>query len=141
MSRVMKSAKRKTRNKAKPVLGVAGMALSLLTGASAALAHPSLEESPGTRARAVALIEEEISDVTLATFHPVDREGQARVPRRRLAMGAACGCAGCAGCGGCWSGTYYTAPVFGESPPRRGPIKHAHKYRHTQKQTENRGNR
>lgn len=138
MSRAKNSAKRRTRSKATG-LGLAGMTLSLLTGASAALAHPSLNASPDTDTRAVVLSEEEISDVSLATFYAVDREGQSRVPRRRLAMGAcACGC-GCFGCAGaCWSGTYYTSPVFSEGPPPREPIRPAQKSRHIHKQTANR---
>jgi len=142
MSRVKNTAKRKTRSKAAG-LGVAGMTLSLLTGASAALAHPSSGEPPDTRARGVVLSEEEISDVSLGTFYAADREGQSRVPRRRLAMGAACGaCAGCASCAGaCWSGTYYSASVFNSASPPREPIRPAQKYRHTHKQTGNRENR
>jgi hypothetical protein len=46
------------------------------------------------------LSDEEISDVSLATFYVFDTEGTAKA-RRGLhwAMGG-CGCAGCAGCGG-----------------------------------------
>jgi hypothetical protein len=142
MSRVKNSTKRETRSKATK-LGAAGMTLSLLTGASAALAHPSLNESPDSRTRAVVLSDEEISDVSLATFYAVDRESQSRAPRRRLAIGA-CG-GGCAcgfGCAGaCWSGTYYTSQVFGETPPPREPIRPVQKYRHIHKQTNNRENR
>jgi hypothetical protein len=135
MSGAKNSAKRKTRGKAAG-LGLAGMTLSLLTGASAALAHPSLNPSPDTRTRSVVLSEEEITDVSLATFYAVDREGERRMPRRRLAMGAcACGC-GCFGCAGaCWSGTYYTSSAFGDNSPPREPIRPVQKYRHTHKQT------
>lgn len=142
MSRAKDSAKRKTPGKAAG-LGLAGMTLSLLTGASAALAHPSLDAPPDTRTRGVVLSEEEISDVSLATFYAVDREGRSRLPRRRLAMGACgggCGCGfGCAGA--CWSGTYYTSSVVNDTPPRREPIRPAPKYRHAHKQTNNSGNR
>jgi hypothetical protein len=134
MSRARNSAKRRTRSKATG-LGLAGMTLSLLTGTAAALAHPSLNASTDTRTRAVVLSEEEISDVTLATF-AVDRERQDRVFRRRFASACGCGC-GCFGCAGaCWSGTYYTAPVWSEGPPPR-PIRPAQKYRRTHKQTNN----
>jgi hypothetical protein len=135
MSRAKNSTKRKTRSTATG-LGVAGMALSLLTGTSAALAEPSLNVSPDTRARSVVLSEEEISDVSLATFYAVDHEGQRNLPRRRLAMGACgCGCGGFGCAGACWSGTYYTSSAFGENPPPRAPIRPAQKYRHTHKQT------
>src|SRR5579863_8908676 len=127
MSRKKNSTKRKTRSKARR-LGVAGVTLSLLTGASGAFAHPSLTESPDSRnTRGVVLSEEEISDVSLSTFYAVDREGQSRAPRRRLASACGCGC-GCFGCAGaCWSGTYYTGPVFNDGPSRE-PIRPVQKY-------------
>ena len=77
--------------------------------------------------------EEEVADVSLATFYVFDKENAGPVRHGvRLAMGACGGCAGCGGCG-CWTGTYYTAPVFGgdgDAPPVR------HRYyapRHVQK--------
>jgi hypothetical protein len=81
MSRVKKSATRKFRSKGLPVLGVAGMAFSFLTGASPALAHPSLDGLSGARSHDVVLRDEEISDVSLATFYAFDREDQGRAPR------------------------------------------------------------
>ena len=58
------------------------------------------------------LSEEEISDVSLATFYVVDNEGAAPSGRRaRLAMGCG-GCGGgCGGCGGCSSNSDYQAPT------------------------------
>jgi hypothetical protein len=84
----------------------------------------------------VMLHEEELADVSLATFHVFDNErtGNHR-PRARLAMGAGgCGC-GCAACGcACGIGLYYhyTPPVFGEpvyAPPPPRPMRPAHKYK------------
>lgn len=135
MSRVKKSTKRKARSKAIPVLGVAGMTLSLFAGGSAALAHPSLDNSSGTRSDNVILKDEEVSDVSLATFYAFDREDQARRPRIRLAAGV--GCAGCATCAGAcaWGGSYYgygPSPLFNQAYP---PYEPAQKYRRNRKRT------
>jgi hypothetical protein len=135
MSRAKKSTKRKVRSKTMPVLGVAGMTFSLLTGGSAALAHPSLENSSGARSDNVVLKDEEVSDVTLATFYAFDREDQGGVPRVRLAAGI--GCAGCASCAGAcaWGGSYYgygPSPLFNQAYP---PYEPAQKYRRSRKRT------
>ena len=84
----------------------------------------------------IRLAEEEISGVSLATFHVFDKENAAKAPRGpRVAMGVG-GCGGCAGCGGCWTGTYYTSPVFGgngyDPPP---PVRPVRKYAHPSKRT------
>ena len=98
--------KRKRRRKAVPVLGAAGLSLSLASGASGgpAVNMPTqkVEASPE-----IVLAEEEISDVSLATFYVFDREniGTFR-PGLQLARGGCggggcgCGCRGCGGCGG-----------------------------------------
>ena len=79
----------------------------------------------------VALSEEEIFDVSLATFFVFDKESTAILRRvLRLAAGSGCGC-GCTGCavGGCWSGTNYTGSMFGgEAGPPSRAVKPAHKY-------------
>jgi hypothetical protein len=68
--------KRKQRSKVLPVLGAAGLSLSLASGASAATSGlaadmPTLntEVSQG-----ITLTEEEIADVSLATFYVFDKE-------------------------------------------------------------------
>jgi hypothetical protein len=118
MSRAKQGAQRKRRGKAVPVLGAAGLSLTLASGASAATEAPVadvLTHNAGV-SHEIALSEEEISDVSLATFYVFDKEnaGAFRPGVLRLAMGAG-GCAGCAGWGGCgcWTGTYYTSPVSG----------------------------
>lgn len=136
MSRAKKSTKRKVRSKTMPVLSVAGMTLSLLTGGSAALAHPSLDSSSGARSDNLILKDEEVSDVSLATFYAFDREDQGRSPRLRLAAGV--GCAGYAICAGAcaWGGSYYgygPAPLFNQAYP---PYEPGHKYRHSRKRTD-----
>jgi hypothetical protein len=120
MSHAQKVPKRKRRRKAMPMLGAAGLSLSLANGASAAIAGAAADISTGDTGASheIILAEEEISDVSLATFYVFDKEtaGTFR-PGLRLAMGGSCGaCGGCGGCGGgcgCWTGTNYTAPVFG----------------------------
>jgi hypothetical protein len=100
MARTKQASKRKHRNTALPVLGAAGISMALAGGASATMPIanvPSLDNAPFPE---IALYEEEISDVSLATFYSFDENfGTSqlvdKVARR--------GCGGCAarGCGGC----------------------------------------
>ena len=83
----------------------------------------------------ITLAEEEIRDVSLATFYVFDKE-HAGTPRlgARLAMGACGGCAGCGSCGGCWTGTYYDGSVVGnEANPPHHAVGPAHKSAHAPK--------
>ena len=103
----------KRRRKALPVLGAAGLSLSLAGAASAAaIGGPTtdmLTRNAGV-SHEINLSEEEIADVRLATFYVVDNEGAAPSGRgARLAMG--CGGCGCGGCGGCSSNSDYQAPT------------------------------
>jgi hypothetical protein len=90
-------------------------------------------------AQEITLAEEDMSGVSLATFHVFDKENAAKPQRGpRLAMAAGgCGGCGCGGCG-CWTGTYYTSPVIGGDggydPPAR-PIRPAHRYTRPAKRT------
>ena len=134
-SRAKRGAERKRRGKAMLVLGAAGLSLTLASGASATTEAPVKDvlAHNGGVSREITLSEEEISDVSLATFYVFDKENAGAFrPGVRLAMGAG-GCAGCAGCGGCgcWTGTYYTSPVFGNDayPPPR-PDRPAHRHVH-----------
>jgi hypothetical protein len=110
MSRSKQTSKAKGRRRAvTAAFGVAG-ALSLASGASASVAPAS--DIPTQNTTPVILAEEEISDVSLATFFVFDKEN-ARHPGLQLARGCGhgcghgCGCRGCAvhrgcaGCGGC----------------------------------------
>jgi hypothetical protein len=80
-------------------LGAAGLTLALpANGSAAAMPSPGAAVTP--------MAEEEISDVTLATFHVYDKNtaGVNRSPLLQLTRrGCGCGCGGpCAGCsGGC----------------------------------------
>jgi hypothetical protein len=98
MPRTKQASKRKAAKKTVPVLGVAGFSL-IAGGASAATAVPTatvpaMNMSPNQE---VVLGEEEISDVSLATFYVFDKESTLPEGTVQLARG---GCGGCRGCGG-----------------------------------------
>ena len=106
MSRSKQTSKASRRRGAVTALGVAG-ALSLASGASASIAPAG--DIPAQNTAPVILAEEEISDVSLATFYVFDKENTVR-SGLQLARGCGhgcghgCGCRGCAvhrGCGGC----------------------------------------
>ncbi len=121
MPRVKQASKRKRMTKAAvPALGAAGLTFSLMGGASAS-AVPTADVQPTpnyTPNQGITLGDEEIADVSLATFHLFDKENVGsgvQVAWRgcggcrgcRACRGCAgcracrgCGCAGCAGCGG-----------------------------------------
>jgi hypothetical protein len=107
MSRVKQASKQKRTTKAAAVkvLGAAGLGLSLVGSASASTMPtagiPQSDNiSPNQR---FVLGEEEIADVSLATFHLFDRENVGS--RVQLARGCGgCGCRGGGGCGGCRGG-------------------------------------
>ena len=111
-----------------PALGAAGLSFSLATGISAAAAPaPDIETQDTGVSHEVTLSEEEISDVSLATFYAFDNENAGTFRRRiKLAQGG-CGCGG-GGCGGgggegcasCAVSTYSGAAPFGSyvTPPR-----------------------
>ena len=110
MSRVKQASRRKrlTKAAAMPALGAAGLSLSLAGSASAsavatANVPQSLNTTPNQR---FVLSEEEIADVSLATFHVFDKEngtsGLTQVARGCGSCGRGGGCRGCGGgCRGC----------------------------------------
>ena len=117
MSHAKQALKRRSRTK--DVLGVAG-ALSLAGGASGAAVGPAEDIPTENTAPVITLGEEEISDVSLATFYVFDKEYAgahrpvlqlARTSRHggrsracavhRACAGCAVACGGCGGCGGC----------------------------------------
>lgn len=101
MSRVKQTSKRKRLTKAAtvPALGAAGLGLSVVGSASASvLPTADVEQSPNTTPnQRFVLGEEEMVDVSLATFHLFDRENGTG-GFTQIARG--CGCGGCHGCGG-----------------------------------------
>jgi hypothetical protein len=103
MPRVKQASKRKRVNKSVPVLGAAGLTFSLVGGASAAVApnqdQPrTLNMAPG---HAITLGEEEIADVSLATFYVFDKESSEAAKSGIQVAGRCGGCRGCRGCRGC----------------------------------------
>ena len=135
------STKRKRSINAVPVLSAAGLSLSLASGASAAIGRPADVLTPKTgMSYEITVCEEEISDVSLATFCIFDNE-RAGTSRRgaRLAQG----CGGCGGGGkkrwlwwggdgdysGCSTSTYSVAwPVGRYGNPPSYSTKTAHRY-------------
>ncbi|WP_291692520.1 hypothetical protein [Bradyrhizobium sp.] len=96
-----------------PALGAAGLTFSL-AGSASASAMPSADTTQAlnfspTQAT-ITLGEEEIADVSLATFHLFDKENTgnfvqvARGCGCRGCGGRGCGCRGCRGCRGCGCG-------------------------------------
>jgi hypothetical protein len=114
--------KRLTKAAGVPALGAAGLGLSLVGSASAsALATADLPQSLNTTPnQRVVLGEEEIVDVSLATFHVFDKENGTG-GFTRLAMGAGgCGCGTCKGCGFRGFGESSGSSGSGSSGGRRG---------------------
>jgi len=95
-------------------LGAAGLSLTLASAASPTAlggkAAEMLAQGIGASQQMI-LSEEEISDVSLATFYVFDDEGTATSRRgvRLAAGGCGCGCGGCSGGGD--SSSVYQAPV------------------------------
>jgi len=103
MSNSEKGSKRKRRSKALPVLGAAaGLSLSLASTASAVPGGPAaiLPTSGNGDGNKVFLGEEEIADVSLATFYVFDKEDLGTHSDSNVEL-VRHGCHGCHGCGGC----------------------------------------
>jgi hypothetical protein len=94
MSRAKQTSKRKRRSNAVPVLRAAGLSLTLASGASLANPAPSLDTMTRNagQGREIVLHEEEIFDLSLATFHVFDKErdGPFRAGERMITFGGAC---------------------------------------------------
>ena len=135
MSRAKEASKqKKSRACAVPLLGAAGLSLSLASGASALPGGPVVDmptQNTGVSQDITLTVEEEISDVSLATFYVFDKENVGTSePSLQLAYWrhrhwhrgcrgcggcvrigfwwggcGGCGCGGC-GCGGCWGWRY-----------------------------------
>ena len=110
MPRMKKAGKENRTSKAAAakVLGVAGLGLSLVGSASAST-MPTIPQSDNTSPnQRYVLGEEEMADVSLATFHLFDKENfgsgvQLVYVRGCRGCGGCRGCrvGGCGGCGGC----------------------------------------
>jgi hypothetical protein len=87
------------RSKALSALGFAGMSLSLASGACASPREASANTSPPSQQHELFLGEEEISDVSLATFYIFDKENAGPPPLQKPRLARGCGCAcSCAPC-------------------------------------------
>src|SRR5580704_19671641 len=104
-----RSSKSKRRSKALPALGFAGVSLSMASGACASISEASANTRPPSQSNELFLGEEELSDVSLATFYVFDKENAGSPPlaqQLKLAAGkgggGGCGGGGCGGkgCGG-----------------------------------------
>ena len=108
MSRVKQASKQKRTTKAAAVkvLGAAGLSFSLVGSASAStMPTAGIPQSDNTSPnQRFVLSEEEMVDVSLATFHVFDRENVGS------GVQLARGCGGCGGrgggCGGCRVGSW-----------------------------------
>src|SRR3984885_1016965 len=104
MPRVKQASKKKRMPKSVPVLGAAGLTFSMVGGASAAAVPTSdVAQTPNLGlGHQVMLGEEEIADVSLATFYVFDKENTASAKSGvQLAWRGCGGCRGCRGCRGC----------------------------------------
>jgi hypothetical protein len=115
----MSHRKHPSKRRFTPTLGAAGLSFSLATGISAAAAPaPDIETQDSGVSHEVTLSEEEISDVSLATFYVFDNENAGTFRRRIKLAAGGCGCGGCGGGDGGES-TYSGAAPFGSyvTPP------------------------
>ena len=121
MPNAKRASKGKSRSKAVPVLGIAGA--SLVAGGASASTAGAVADVPLQKTvppQVITLGEEEISDVSLATFYVLDKEntGKLQLGEQLAWRGCRCGgcrcggcrrcavvraCGGCGGCGCCWS--------------------------------------
>ena len=124
MTMLKRSRKTNRRSKALPALGFAGVSLSMASGACASTSEASANTPPPSQNK-IFLGEEEISDVSLATFYVFDKENAGPPPlsqKLRLAAGGGAGC----GCGcACTSGCVQPQPQ--QSPHATQPTQHLKK--------------
>jgi hypothetical protein len=127
-----KVGQQKRRTKAAPLLGAAGLTLSLASGASAAIGGANQEMDPAFSPAVTQqeMDEEEICDVSLATFNLFDRENagtQRQLARPGMIVSQ----------GACGADLYYpqnppavSGPVYQTPPPPRSrPVRPAYKYK------------
>ena len=119
---VKRASKKKRGSKTIPALGAAGLSLTLASEASLAATAPALDTmTRNTRVRhEIILREEEIFDVTLASFYVFDKEraGAFRADGRLTKVTGCCEFA-------CLAGQAAESNAY--SPPVSRPIRPAHK--------------
>jgi hypothetical protein len=122
MSRM--NSKRRRRSKAVPVLGAAGLSLTLASEGTLATTAPvpdTMTHNAGV-IHEITLREAEACDVSLATFHVFDKEGAKafRTGKRPITLGQGCCLFAClAG--------QAASESMPNSPPAPRPIRPAHK--------------
>ena len=120
MSRM--NSKRMRRSKAVPVLGAAGLSLTLASEGSLATTAPVLDTMTRNAGviHEITLRDEEVCDISLATFHVFDKEGTKtfQAGERPVTLGQACCLFACLA-GQAAEGNAY-------SPPAPLPIRPAH---------------
>jgi NAD-dependent dihydropyrimidine dehydrogenase PreA subunit len=124
---VKQASKGKRRSKAVPALGAAGLSLSLASAASAATSGAALDtltRNAGTN-HEITLRDEEVCDVSLATFYVFDKERAGAFPFLTGKRFASCG--GCAGCVFACLAGQAASGNYAYSPPASLPIRSAHK--------------
>lgn len=98
MARAKKASKRTGQKATLSVVGAAGVSLAMAGGTSATAPADSPSQDTAPRPE-IFLGEEEISDVSLATFYVFDKHDVQ--PGELLQVAARGGCGGCRGCRGC----------------------------------------
>ena len=105
MARNKQASKGKHRGKAIPFLGAAGASLAVAGSASATAPTANRVPQDQLPLPALSLYEEELADVSLATFYVFDREiAPGSLLDERVAQRRCGGCRGCAGAGRCGGG-------------------------------------
>jgi hypothetical protein len=100
MAQAKRALKSKRPSKALSMLGFVGVSLAASSGGSVP-DMPSRNTVPFQR---ITLRDEQIADVSLATFHLFDQENPETLRSGRKLAGGCGGCGGSRGCGGCWGG-------------------------------------
>ena len=103
MAQPKRSSKRKRRKIALPAVGAAGVSLAL-TGAASAASAPVMDRQLHSYfpSHAITLGEEEMSDVSLATFYVFDHENRKSIKDEMQLAQRACGrCGGRCAAGSC----------------------------------------
>jgi hypothetical protein len=94
------SKQKRTTKAAVTALGAAGLTFGLAGSTAASTPAADVPQSDNTSPNhRIVLSEEEMADVSLATFHVFDREDVRS--DMQLAVVVVRGCRGCRGCGGC----------------------------------------
>jgi len=110
MARAKQASKRKRGRIALPVLGAAGASLAMTGGASASAVPTADLPWKAPVNPVITMDEEEISDVSLATFYVFDRDSAIptslgmKIAQRCGRCGGGGGCRGCGGAGRCGGG-------------------------------------